>query len=129
MARKKSIEQIIRADGQHPPEAYGFLQEALGLAVKQVHGDRSRLGGANHVTPRQLCLALRDLAVARWGMLARTVLLRWGIDNTLDFGKMVHFLVQHGQMKLTEQDTLERFQDVYDFGQAFGGDNRFEMKE
>jgi uncharacterized repeat protein (TIGR04138 family) len=51
--------------------------------------------------------------------MARTVLRRWGITSTLDFGQIVFALIQADQMQRTEEDTLDDFRNVYDFRTAF----------
>jgi len=125
-----SIDDVIRRDGRYPPEAYGFLHEGLNRASKEIHGDASGMPeGARHVTGAQLCNALKDLAVERWGRLAPIVLGRWNIRQTLDFGKMVYLLIDFNFMKKTETDSIEDFRDVYDFRDAFGPRDDFELKE
>ena len=147
---KKSIEDIIRADGRYPPEAFEFLlKEGLAHAVREVYDSPGRQGGegshgapigqakrsaipdgpARHVTGRQLCLALRDEAIEKWGMLAAVVLAKWNIRSTLDFGNMVYLLIEHGMMQKTEEDSVEDFRDVFDFAEAFGAAPEFRFKE
>ena len=133
--------EVISADGRYPVQAYAFLNEALAKAVKETYGEGEEpsaseagppreTGRQHHVTGKQLCLALRDLAVERWGLLARTVLARWNIHNTIDFGNMVYLLVENNFMRKTEQDDVEDFRDVFDFDQAFNADALgFELKE
>ncbi|RLC67111.1 MAG: hypothetical protein DRI52_11215 [Chloroflexi bacterium] len=117
----KDLETIVREDGRYPLEAFMFLQDGLKRAVKEVYGERAeREEGPHHVTGQQLCYALRDEAIERWGLLARTVLKRWGINSTLDFGRMVFLLTENGLWQKTEEDKLEDFRDVYDFDEAFG---------
>ncbi|HAU38578.1 MAG TPA: hypothetical protein DCX07_12785 [Phycisphaerales bacterium] len=126
---RKNIEQIIREDGRYPPEAYAFLNEGLARAVKEVHGESSAPPGQRHVTGQQICKALRELAVERWGMLARTVLAKWNIRETIDFGSMVYLLIEHGPMRKTDQDSIEDFRNVYTFDEAFKAPDKFELKE
>jgi len=117
----KDFETIVREDGRYPIEAFMFLQDSLKRAVKEVYGEQAEQEeGPHHVTGRQLCYALRDEAIERWGLLARTVLKRWGINSTLDFGRMVFLLTENGLWQKTEEDKLEDFRDVYDFDEAFG---------
>ena len=113
------MEEVIIADGRYPPEAYAFLHEGLAKAVKDTYGPESGRDATRHVTGQQLCCALHDLAIERWGMLARTVLAKWTIRETLDFGNMVYLLIRHGFMKKTEADSIEDFRDVFDFADAF----------
>ena len=123
----EKLHEVIRKDGRYPFEAFAFLQEGLGKAVQAAHGDEA--GGdpkkPHHVTGQQLCCALRDEAVERWGLLAGTVLRRWNIRATIDFGNMVYLLVDNGLMHKTDEDSLEDFRDVYDFGKAFGPEQTF----
>lgn len=126
---EKSMEEVILADGRYPPEAFGFLHEGLGRAVQDIHGESSGPEAQRHVTGRQLCESLRDFAIKRWGMLAGTVLGKWNIHETIDFGNMVYLLIEQGFMRKTDEDSLEDFRDVYDFAKAFGGYHAFELKE
>lgn len=122
------MEDIIRSDGRYPPEAFAFLHEGLSRAAKAAHGDQP--GPAQrHVTGQQLAIALKDLALEQYGHLAQAVLARWNIHATIDFGNMVYLLIEHDLMRKTEEDSLEDFRDVYDFGQAFAAHDEFELKE
>ena len=127
----QSMEEVIREDGRHPVEAYAFLHDGLHRAVQKVHSDEAEGPGPpqRHVSGKQLCLALRALALERWGMLARTVLARWNIHATIDFGHMVYLLIENAHMKKTDEDSLEDFRDVYDFDAAFDVAYDFEVKE
>jgi len=82
-----------------------------------------QLGGPErvnrHVTGQELCWGLRDLAIMRWGMLAKTVLRRWKVKKTEDFGKIVFALIEQGQLRKQPGDTLADFRSVYDFNEAF----------
>jgi len=124
----KSMDQVIREDGRYPPDAFGFLHEGLARAVSQVYGEQA-VTAQRHVSGAQLCHALRDLAIERWGMLARTVLAKWNIHATIDFGNMVYLLVESGLMRKTDEDSLEDFRDVFDFEKAFDVAEEFELKE
>jgi uncharacterized repeat protein (TIGR04138 family) len=124
----RSMEDVIRRDGRYPVEAYGFLHEGLELAVKQAHG-KEAVQARRHVTGQQLCLALRDLAIQRWGLLAQKVLQKWNIHATDDFGNMVYLLIRNDLMKKTDEDSVGDFHSVFDFNEAFGHNDAFELKE
>ena len=128
---EKSMEEVIREDGRYPIEAFAFLHDGLRNAVHQAHGDQAEGAepGQRHVTGSQLCLAMRDLALERWGLLARVVLARWGVGATIDFGNMVYLLIDNGHMKKTEEDSVEDFRNVYAFEEAFDVAYDFEVKE
>lgn len=125
----ESMEKVIRSDGRYPPEAYEFLHEGLTRAVKQIHGQGDPEPGQSHVTGRQMCEALRDEALERWGLLARTVLERWNIHATIDFGNMVYLLIRHSFMRKTDEDSVEDFRDVFDFADTFDKADHFELNE
>src|SRR3982750_748932 len=72
--------------GPYPHEAFQFVREGLAHTVKMFHGDAAS-SAARHVSRPQLCVGLRDFAVTTYGMLARTVLCRWGVRSTDDFGR------------------------------------------
>jgi len=126
---KQSMEDVVRRDGRYPLEAYAFLQEGLARAVRDVHGEDVAPGARHHVTGQQICMALRDLAIERWGMLARTVLAKWNIHETIDFGNMVYLLIRHNFMHKSAEDSIDDFRDVFDFAQAFENHGEFELKE
>ena len=119
-APEKSLAEVVRQDGRYPLPAFVFLNECLVRAAKDVHGEQSDPPRPMHVTGQQLCRGIRDEAVDRWGMLAGTVLAKWNIHSTIDFGNMVYLLIDNDLMHRAEQDSLEDFRDVFDFGEAFG---------
>lgn len=122
-----TFEEVIRRDGRYPREAFAFMQEGLARAVKKVHGEADLPTGKRHVTGRQLCLAMREVAVENWGLLARLVLERWNIRATIDFGNMVYLLIEHDLMAKTDEDSIEDFRDVFDFPEAFELDENFQL--
>ncbi len=82
-----------------------------------------RIGGPEqmnrHVTGKQLCVAVRDLALTRWGMMARGVLESWNITRTQDIGEIIFALVENDWLQKQPTDTREDFCDVYTFREAF----------
>ena len=123
-----SIAEVVLQDGRYPLEAYAFLHEGLKLAGKNAHGEQSSSGN-RHVTGAQICQACLELALERWGMLARTVLSQWNIQGTMDFGNMVYLLIEHGFFRKDEKDSLEDFYNVFDFDQALQVREHFEVVE
>ncbi len=110
--------------GPYAPEAFDFVRLGLAHTARTVHGEGtlrdSTPDDRRHVTGQQLCLGLRDFAIQQYGMLARTVLNRWGVRRTDDFGRIVFAMIDLQLMRKAEQDSLEDFRAVYDFGEAFG---------
>lgn len=72
-----------------------------------------------HISGRELCWGLRDLALQRWGMLARTVLESWNVKSTQDFGRIVFGFIDMEMMRKQPDDRLEDFDDVFTFREAF----------
>lgn len=89
-----------------------FIEESGGI---QAAAQRLNL----HVDGQDLCWGLRDLAIEQWGLLAPVVLRHWGIRSTMDFGKMVFALVDHGLLQKQPGDDIRDFEKVYDFETAF----------
>lgn len=127
----RTLAQIVDEVGMYPLEAYLFVEQGLAHTVKRLHGEadpdepnpRDR-----HVSGPDLCEGLRELALVQWGLLARTVLKRWNITSTLDFGRIVFALIEGGRMQKTDADNLDDFRNVYDFRTAFEGEYRIEHK-
>jgi uncharacterized repeat protein (TIGR04138 family) len=116
---KKSLQEVVDAVGVYPQEAFVFVQEGLTYTVEKIHGDIIDPDINHHVGGRELCLGLREFALNRWGLLAATVLARWNITRTMDFGRIVFAMVQHDLLQKTNEDNPEDFRGVYEFGTAF----------
>ena len=114
-AKQASVPKLALDLGPYPHEAFEFVQRGLSYTVQKVHEAQTDPEASRHVSGQQLCEGLRDFAFRQWGMLARVVLERWGINATIDFGRIVFTLIEAGQMQKTPEDSLEDFRDVYDF--------------
>ncbi len=123
------MQQVIAEDGRYSPEAFAFLHDGLSRAVQEVYTDQAGGEGQHHVSGQQLCHSLRELAIERWGMMAKAVLNKWNIRVTLDFGNMVYLLIENDYMRKAEGDRLDDFRDAYDFEKAFGNYKAFELKD
>jgi uncharacterized repeat protein (TIGR04138 family) len=115
----KPLLELVEDVGLYPPEAYEFIQQGLSYTVQQVHAAQTDPKASRHVSGQQLCEGLREFAIAHWGFMARTVLRRWNITATVDFGRIVFALVDGGHMQKTDDDTLDDFRNLYDFRTAF----------
>ncbi len=126
MSELIDLKDIMERAGGYSPKAYEFLRDGLAHAVRSVHGEHAANtlptddDESRHVSGQELCLALRDYAIERYGLLARSVLAKWGIRRTDDFGRIVFAMVDAGLMRTTDEDRLEDFQGVYDFDEEFG---------
>src|SRR5271168_2530082 len=104
--KEVTLESVLDDLGLYPIEAYQFVQQGLAYTVSRVYGAASKPGTCRHVTGQQLCHGLRELASKQWGFLAQTVLHRWNITRTLDFGRIVFSLARHHVMATTPEDTI-----------------------
>ena len=106
-------------------EAFEFIRDGLNHAVKEVHENKDLPAGKRHVSGAQLCEAMRSLAIEKWCLLAGTVLQRWNVTSTRDFGSIVFVLVENDYLQKTEEDDISDFDDVFDFEKAFNIDITF----
>lgn len=118
------IKAIFERAGGYSPACLGFIRDGLAHTVEMVHGQPEsvlmELGDEQrHVTGQQLCIGLRDYALQRYGLMSRAVLNKWGIRATRDFGRIIFAMVDAGLMRKTDDDTLDDFDGVYDFDDAF----------
>jgi uncharacterized repeat protein (TIGR04138 family) len=130
--REKTLQEIVDDLALYPADAFRFVEEGLSFAANEIHGALPKNKPAalvrRHVSGQQLCEGLRRYALMNWGLLAQTVLRRWNITCTLDFGRIVFALIDAGRMQKTDQDDIEDFRNVFDFKTAFEVDYRIEHK-
>ncbi len=110
---KKNLEQLAGEDGRFSPPGIKFVYEALGFTVKKITVE------AKHVTGQMLCEGLRKLALEKWGRMAMVVLNTWGIKTTRDFGEIVYLMIKHEWMSAQPTDSIDDFNDIYDFKTVF----------
>jgi uncharacterized repeat protein (TIGR04138 family) len=110
---------LLRRDRRYHRDAYFFVFEALRYAHDQLGFGQPSPGDVEneqrHVTGQQLCEAIRRFAVEQYGLMAKSVLNEWGVRSTSDFGEIVFNLIDIGQMKKTDSDRREDFDDVFNF--------------
>ncbi len=122
---KKSIEAIAAEDGRYNALALKFVYEGLGVTIEKIRSDQLE---KRHISGDELSLGLAELAVERWGRLARLVLNRWGVTTTRDLGEIVYLMIANNWMTAQQDDTIDDFDDVYDFERVFEKDFKFESQ-
>lgn len=133
MPQEIDLRQVMEDAGGYALECYPFIRDGLAHTVDITHGREPQAepgsgddlldledDESRHVSGQQLCMGLLDFARRQYGLLAKTVLNRWGIRCTEDYGKIVFAMIDAGLMRKTEEDSIEDFQDVYDFDEVFG---------
>jgi len=111
-----TLDRLRERDPRFHDAAWLFVVAALHFVIE-------RLPEPRHISGRELAGGVRDLAVHRFGPMARTVLEHWGIRATVDVGAIVFGLVECGVLIKQEEDALDDFVDVYDFDHAFERDD------
>jgi uncharacterized repeat protein (TIGR04138 family) len=106
------MERILLREKRFHEQAYLFL--LAGLEYAQTHLPERR-----HISGPELAGACRDLALERYGVMARPVLEHWGIRSSEDLGNVVFTLVELGFLVTAPGDTREDFANVFDFADAF----------
>jgi uncharacterized repeat protein (TIGR04138 family) len=106
------IDSLRRRYPSYHETAYLFILSALHFTIE-------RLGEPRHITGQELAEGCRDLALDRWGLMAKSVLEYWGILSTRDLGEIVFALVDLGVLVKQEEDCIESFDSVFDFDEVF----------
>ncbi|MEN8373902.1 MAG: Minf_1886 family protein [Gemmatimonadota bacterium] len=109
------MDQLRERNPRYRETAYIFLISALHFVLQ-------RLDETRHISGRELTEGVRDLAIERFGPMARTVLEHWGISRTEDVGEIVFALVECGILIKQDEDSLDDFYGVYDFEEVFERD-------
>ncbi|MGH7574757.1 MAG: Minf_1886 family protein [Longimicrobiales bacterium] len=99
-----------------------FHEAAYLFVLSALHHVIQRLPEPRHISGRELAEGVRDLAIERFGPMARTVLEHWGIRATADVGELVFALVDCNILIKQNEDLPEDFRDVFDFDDAFERD-------
>ncbi len=137
----QAMRDLLEEDTRFKLDAYQFIRESLQFAHENLElldangdsideaavGDETLLEGgqteghvrSKHVTGQQLCEACRRYGADQYGYMAKMVLASWGIKSTSDFGELVYNLIGIEQMKKSDTDRREDFDDAYSFDEAF----------
>lgn len=110
---KKSLDAIAKEDGRYNIDAVKFVYEGLGYTVRNIVDEPT------HVSGQTLCEGMKKLALEKWGRLSMLVLNVWGIKTTRDFGEIVYLMIANKWMSAQPADTIEDFDNVYDFKTTF----------
>ncbi len=106
------MHSLERKNPRFHAQGYLFLLSALDGVVRDLTEPR-------HISGHELSVGVRELAMDRFGPMARTVLEHWGVHSTRDLGEMVYTLVECGLLVTQEGDSVEDFAGVFDFEEAF----------
>lgn len=107
-----TVRSLAENRGVYRPEAYFFVLESLENAMDAME-ERAHIGGD------VLLDWIRRLGRERYGVMAGDVFNAWGVNGTIDFGRIVFHLVDASLLRKREQDSLSDFIDKFDFQEAF----------
>ncbi len=108
----QSLRRITERDTRYPIEAYLFVLEAL-------FHTRRIFKKEKHASGKELLEGIKDLALSRYGSMAKIVFEYWGVKNTIDFGHIVFNMVDENILSKTTDDKLSDFENVFDFNDVF----------
>lgn len=114
----RTVAEICEKDPRYAQDGYFFLLEALDFTARMLRKP-TKEGPERHVSGQELLDGVRTYATQQFGPMTLTVLNRWGIKHTEDFGEIVFNLVKSGRLRKTDEDTKESFANGYDFNEAF----------
>ncbi|HPS54772.1 MAG TPA: hypothetical protein PLP05_04165 [Sedimentisphaerales bacterium] len=116
---KRNIEKIALKDGRFSPEIVKFVYEGLNYSVEKL------VSRPDHISGQTLCRGLKMFAIENWGRLAKLVLNNSGVKTTRDFGEIVYLMIENKWMSAQPTDTIEDFDNVYDFQTVFKDEFKF----
>ena len=99
-----------------------FDERAYLFVLGSLEYCQQHLPERRHITGRELALSCKQLALERFGVMAKLVLEHWGIHSSADIGDIVFTLVDLELLMSQASDTRDEFVEVFDFDQAFERD-------
>lgn len=112
--------QEIASRTRYPIDAFHFVRLGLDFTVRRHHQHPEMMDEIDrHVSGQVLCEGLRDYAIEQYGLMAQTMLERWNIRRTEDFGHIVFAMVEGQLMQATPSDSIRDFDNGFDFKTAF----------
>src|SRR3954447_18585142 len=120
MSLRNDLAGVLARDPRYPIHAYAFVLESLEYTKKSLKKrvqTRTKARGkaftaARHVSGRELCEGVRQLALEHYGLMAMAVLNLWGIRSTSDLGDIVFNLIASGGPEKTPSDARAGFDHI-----------------
>lgn len=113
--RWREVDKVARADGRYEKYAWRFV-------LSGVESTMEMFSVSGHISGEVLLEGLRVVASRQFGPMAKEVLNHWGIYNTRDIGNIVFGLIEAKLLEHSEEDSIEDFDDVFDFKKVFEED-------
>ena len=103
----EAVKRIRSRDKRYAPEAYALVMDSVAYAIQTI-------GEPRHVSAAELLDHLCGFAKDRYGILAYSMLKKWGLRSTEDIGAVVYALIDEGELTEQEGDSLADFSGVFD---------------
>ncbi len=123
---REEIEKIAVDDGRFNPKALFFVHDGLGKVIREFKEAEAE-DSPHHISGQDLARGLAQLAAQKWGRLARVVLTHWGVNKTRDLGEIVFLMIKNEWMTAQETDSIDDFDNVYDFEEVFEKQFKFNL--
>ena len=111
-----TVEKIVNEDPRYAPDAYPFISEAVFYTTDKLSTEEP---DKRHISGQELLEGIREFALNRFGPMAETVLNSWGINDSMDIGRIVFHMVDNDLLGSNENDSIDDFRNGYDFKEAF----------
>ena len=112
-----AVAEILETEKRFQPGAYFLVREALDFTVERL---AKKTGGeTRHVSGKELLEGFRDYLLQEYGPMSATLLADWGITKCRDVGEIVFLFIEHGIFGKQDSDTLDDFNEIYTFEEAF----------
>ena len=89
---------VVKNDPRYAYEAYDFvfhaIQHTQRMMGREMPRENESVQKRHHVSGPELLEGIRKLALAEFGMMAKTVFDMWGIHATDDWGNIVFNLIE-----------------------------------
>jgi uncharacterized repeat protein (TIGR04138 family) len=120
--RNTILTEILQTgrDKRYALDAYLFVLDGIA-------DYREKIGEIRHYTGQELSRSLIEFAAHRFGPLAETVVTRWGIGSTRDFGYIVYNLIDIGLLSKQPDDALEDFFSDFDIKTFFRSKDYYQI--
>jgi uncharacterized repeat protein (TIGR04138 family) len=113
--RWREVDEAASADGRYEKYAWRFVLSGVESTIEML-----RVEG--HISGEELLDGLKLLASRQFGPMAKEVLNHWGVYNTRDIGNIVFGLIEAELLHGSDGDSIEDFDDIFDFRKVFEED-------
>ena len=128
MNSREQLEVICKMceeDTTYPPMAYFFVRDTVFRALEIINNKNKHSQYEDEdpapadISGRNLTMLLKDQLLKEFGPFAIDILDSWNVKKTADFGNIVFNLTEKDILGKSENDSIEDFDDVFDFNEVF----------